>query len=129
MKTQIAQRRLDDEGEPIVGWSADKLPDYPYLKLVLEELAKLEPSDSEPTEVAEMGADYNDEEEDALSIVWANYPYFTDGDGSLRDMLAWVAVDRAKGHYYGTNLDGEEWHIPIADPLAAAKKMLESELI
>jgi hypothetical protein len=115
MKTQVAKNRIDIKtDEPIQGWAANKLPTYQHLKLVLDEMAKLDRDG-----VAEIGADYNDSEADGLSIVWANYAYFTDGDGSLRDMYGWVAVDLTGEHYFGCNLDGEEFIVPFSDPSAA----------
>jgi hypothetical protein len=123
MRTQIAKQRKDNDGEPISGWDAAILPNYEPLRLVLKELEGVEQRDG----VAEMGADYNDEDDDGLSIVWANYAYFTDGDGSLRDMYAWVAVDG--DHYFGCNLDGEEFTVPLADPNTAAKKLLADAMV
>lgn len=113
MKTQIARQRFDDDSEPIEGWSAENQPSYPHLVLVLEELAKRDNKD-----IAELGADHNDEESDALSIVLADHLYFTEGNGNLRDMGAWVSVDLQAGHYFGAGLDGEEWSVPFCNPEA-----------
>lgn len=115
MKIQISLVRKDGDGEPIPGWAAHKIATYPYLVAVLEELAKLDKEG-----VAELGADYNDDEDDALFIVWANYPYFTDGSGSLRDMWSWVGVRLDSGDYFGNNRDGEEWSVPLTEPNAAS---------
>ena len=120
MKTQIAKQRKGN-GEPIEGWDATQIPTYPPLLKVLEALKPM--TGDHITGIAEMGSDCNDCEVDSLGIVWANYAYFTDGDGSLRDMLAWVAVDG--DHYYGMNMDGDEWRAPLDDPNTAAQKLAQ----
>ena len=117
MKTQVAKQRKDSDDQPILGWDATKLPHHQPLLVVLKELES-----AKADGVAEMGADYNDEDDDGLCIVWANYPYFSRGDGSLRDMWAWIAVDG--DHYFGLNLDGDEFRVPISDPHSAAQKLL-----
>jgi hypothetical protein len=129
MITSIAKTRKDVGGQPIEGWSAELHPAYPYLLSLLQELEKIEKHG-----VVEIGSDYEDEPEDSLGIVWAGYAYFSEyakigpaGRRSARDVWAWVTVDFVNARYYGSDINGQEWHVFLSDPNAqriAAEKLL-----
>jgi len=115
MKTSTAKIRKDDNGQQTKNWRAEDQPSYPALALALQAL-----EDIEATGIAEIGADINDAKENALSIVWANYPYFTRGNADM-DFWGWLAVDLKTEEYFGISPEGDEWRIPLADPEAARK--------
>jgi len=83
----------------------------PALSLALEEVAKIDTDGH-----AEVGFDEVDDKGPA--IVWAAFPYFAE-KASLRSMRGWITATET--HYHGSNLNGEEWQVPLADPQSAEK--------